>query len=141
MNHMKRTSYILCGRRRETNASALLEEMLDAGMFWVLDKNLRIDLRCESKARVKIRKFRMTLRSSPELEARVTLLSAEEEPPVPYGTRAEDWFSGTLPRQELCPRLMRLEVPAKGESRGATLLRAMLRVIATTEEGKDRLIP
>lgn len=137
MNHTKKTKYILCGRRRETSASEIMEKMLDQGLYWHIHRSLRIRLCCEVEGRIRMRKYRMILQSSPELEGRLTLLAAESDYPAPYGKNAEDWYPAILPRHELRPRLLEAAGTIRGESREYALLRAMIRVIETTPEPRD----
>jgi len=140
MNHTKKITYTLFGRTAETTAPEFLEKIYMDGLFWLLDRNARFYMRCLRRDQTKMQRYRMILRSSPELEARVTLLAAESPFPVPHGEAGWNWCCGNLPPGEFYPRLVKMVTESRAQGRTSSILREMRRIIETTKEGRDQVM-
>lgn len=140
MNHTKKIRYNLFGRTTETTAPEILEKIYIDGLFWLLDPNMRFFMRCLRRDQVKMQRYRMILRSSPELEARITILAAESIFPVPHGEAGWNWCCEALPPGEFYPRLLKMVTESRARGRTSSTLREMRRIIETTKEGRDQVI-
>jgi len=140
MNHMKKITYTLFGRTAETTAPEFLEKIYMDGLFWLLDRNARFYMRCLRRDQTKMQRYRMILRSSPELEARVTLLAAESIFPIPHGEAGLNWCCGNLPPEKFYPRLEKMVAESRAQGRTSSILREMRRIIETTREPLDQVM-
>lgn len=133
----KQIECVMCGPKGKMSPSEFLEGLLDNEIYWLFKENLRLFMRCQQKGQTKMRKRRIILASNPEFEARVTLLAAQMEPPMPYGVSRREWFWDAIPRDAFYPNLIKLVGARNGKS---STLQEMVKIIRTTPPGKDIII-
>jgi len=136
----KQIKCVMCGPKGKMSPSEFLEVLLDNEIYWMFDENLRLFMRCREKGQTKMRKRRMILASNQELEARVTLVAAQREVPMPYSVSRFEWFIKTFPMVDLYPHLIKLIGAKRGKSSVSSLLQKMVKSIRTTPPGQEEVL-